>query len=126
MTPWLTDIDGEKSKTPIKYNTILRSNWAKYFQQADVREALHIPSYVPPFEFSNEKSFKSYDIKIEGSLFINDVLHMHGYKMLMIFGDTDGACSLLGLRKWVKYLGWKPTKNWAPWFSQDESKYGGS
>lgn len=83
--------------------------WSKYFNLPEVRITLHIPSYVPPFQFSNDEVFAKYQFAIEGSAFINEVLHMHGYKMLHLFGDTDGACSVLGTRKWIKRTGWKNT-----------------
>lgn len=57
------------------------------------------------------------------------MLKVNGYKMMVVFGDTDGACSVLGTRKWIKSLGWKKTEQWTPWIMDDQligykEKYG--
>jgi hypothetical protein len=78
-------------------------------------EALNIPLYIPSYEFFNSKIIENYPFNPEGSAFINDILKTNKYQMLHIFGDTDGACSLYGTRKWFKALGWKVTKSWAPY-----------
>lgn len=48
------------------------------------------------------------------------MLKVNGYKMLHIFGSTDGACSLTGIRRYLKWLGWKKTEQWTPWIIDDQ------
>jgi Serine carboxypeptidase len=90
-----------------KEETVYLIDWSRYFRTPEVRKALNIPDYIPWFQFSSDEIFENFQFAIEGSGFINDVLRMHGYKMMLVFGDTDGACSVLGTRKWIKSLGWK-------------------
>jgi hypothetical protein len=52
------------------------------------------------------------------------VLKAYGYHMMMVFGDTDGACSVLGTRKWMKSLGWKKSISRIPWIDEDEQLIG--
>ena len=91
-----------------------------YFNDPKVREAFHIPSYIPPFEFASGTVFNQYTWMRQGSGFITDLLHKYGYKMLHIFGVTDAATSLLGVRRWIKSLKWEMTSGWEPWFEGEE------
>ena len=53
-------------------------------------------------------------------MFLVDVLKLNGYRMLVLFGDTDGYCSLVGIRRWIKALGWPVTNTWEPWIVGDQ------
>ena len=76
-------------------------DWSSYFRREDVRQSLHIPTYIPWFQYSSDEIFENYQFAIEGAGLINDVLKKYNYKMMLVFGDTDGACSVLGTRKWL-------------------------
>lgn len=72
-----------------------------------------------PFEFASEKVGKQFLWTRYGSGPVNDILHKYDYKVLHLFGDTDAACSLLGIRKWIKSLKWKVTKQWEAWLDKE-------
>lgn len=74
-----------------------------------------MPSVVPTFAFYSNKIFGLFNFQVEGSMFINHILKVNGYRQLLIFGDTDGACSLTGTKRWIRTNGWKPTTAWTPW-----------
>jgi len=59
---------------------------------------------------------------VEASQLVHHVLKVNGYRMLMIFGDTDGSCSLMGTRRWINRNGWVPTEAWSPWTRDGQLK----
>ena len=44
----------------------------------------------------------------------------YNYKVLHIFGTSDGSCTLVGVRSWIKSLNLKITRKWEPWIVEDE------
>jgi hypothetical protein len=42
------------------------------------------------------------------------------YKMLKFSGDIDGAVPTLGTLKWINELNWKVTKEWQPYFYNEQ------
>ena len=35
-----------------------------------------------------------------------------GYRTMHMVGDTDGQCTLHGIREWIKSMGWQVSKEW--------------
>ena len=120
LAAWHGDFKRVNSDGEEELEEVFGVDWSNYFNRADVRAALHIPDYIPPYEFSSELIFTEFGFNIEGSIFINDILKINNFKMLHIFGDTDGACSLLGTKRYIKSLKWKKTVDWAPWVEDDQ------
>ncbi|TNV78758.1 hypothetical protein FGO68_gene11168 [Halteria grandinella] len=93
---------------------------ADYLNRKDVREALHIPDYVPdyPVNSQNIQVLRNFQWHVEGSGFIQEILAKYGlYKTVHIFGDTDGQTTLFGVRQWIKSTHWKTTSEWTPWIN---------
>jgi carboxypeptidase C (cathepsin A) len=87
-----------------------------YLNRVDVREALNIPSYIPPYQQCNHPMYKTYQAFREGSIWIyNIMLGYSWYNILHYSGDTDGAVATLGTRRWIAQQGWNVTKEWRPW-----------
>ena len=81
---------------------------------------MHVPNYIPVCEILSKKVGDLFLYAKEGSGVVQDVLHKYGYKALHIVGDTDGACTLDGIRNWIKSLKWEKTSGWEPWFYGEE------
>jgi cathepsin A (carboxypeptidase C) len=96
-----------------------------YLNRPDVRKALHIPDYVQPYPPNSENStiLNSYQWHMEAGGYIYDILSKYSvnnspkYRILHLFGNTDGQLSLYGVRQWIKSLQWKVTSPWTPWYS---------
>jgi len=43
------------------------------------------------------------------------VLKDNGIKMMHYSGDTDGAVTTYGTKRWIKTLGWEVKSAWRPW-----------
>lgn len=121
MTPW---VRSGQVKDQSAEQRVYLIDWSSYFRRDDVRQALHIPAYIPWFQYHSDEIFENYQFAIEGAGLINDVLKKYNYKMMLVFGDTDGACSVLGTRKWLKALGWKRSISRVPWLDKDEQLLG--
>lgn len=88
-----------------------------YLNRLDVRQALHIPSYIQSFPANalNLTIQRLYQWHYEGSGWIQDILRGYGYRTLHLFGDTDGQCTLHGVRMWINSLAWEVTQEWTPY-----------
>ena len=90
-----------------------------------MRAALHVPSYSPAYDTFSREVGNQFSWTRHGSGIINDILKKNGYKMLHIFGNSDSACSLLGIRRWIKSLGWKKTEPQRPWLTNNQTEFVG-
>jgi len=84
-----------------------------YFNRIDVRQALHIPMHIQPWDLCTDEII--YNIEPEGSQFIYEALYGK-YKILHYSGDIDGAVPTKGTKNWIKTMNWTQTDMWTPWF----------
>ena len=90
-----------------------------------MRAAFHVPSHVPDYDTLSQDVFDMYSWTRYGSGFITDTLKKNGYKMLHIIGNTGLTTSLVGIRKWIKSLGWKKTEDQRPWMFNNGEEFVG-
>lgn len=90
----------------------------EYFNSTAVRTALHVNEKLPDFQFFS--AALDYISPVEATQLIHHILKVQGYRMIMLFGNTDGSCSLMGTRRWIKRNGWVATKAWTPWTRQGQ------
>jgi hypothetical protein len=57
---------------------------------------------------------------MEGSAQALDVLHMNGYRILVMMGATDGLVTMPGTWKWLKDRKLKKTEDWTPYLINEE------
>jgi serine carboxypeptidase-like clade 2 len=100
-------------------NTILGDGQSDYLNRRDVREALNIPSYLPPYEQCSDPIYNTYKSYREGSLWIYPTLKKYGYRLMHYSGDTDGAVPTLGTRKWIDQQEWSVSRAWRAWTTDD-------
>jgi carboxypeptidase C (cathepsin A) len=88
-----------------------------YFNNASVKAALKInAAYLQDtWQLCNETAL-NYTRSSFGSAWIYMNLRGKGYKMLKYSGDTDSFVPTLGTQQWITEMGWKVTKEWAPYF----------
>merc|ERR1719313_1196622 len=84
-TPWVRH-HGEAS------DLVSHDFLSEYVNNASMREALHIPSYVQGWDQCSGQI--DYHVQQEASLWIYKVLKGSGIRMLFYSGDTDGAVPL--------------------------------
>jgi len=84
-----------------------------YMNREDVREALHIPSYLQPFQMCS--NIIRYNLQEEASVWIYPILKAAGIRALFYSGDTDGAVPIYGSLQWIKELNWKTLSPWTQW-----------
>lgn len=74
-----------------------------YMNRKDVRDAFHIPATLPPWSGCNDPMYTTYQALREGSDWIYDILkaYTQRYRLLHYSGDTDGAVTTLGTRRWI-------------------------
>ena len=84
-----------------------------------MRDALHIPEAIPEWEGCNEPFQNTYHSQEEGSLWIYKVLR-HQIKIMFYSGDTDGAVTTYGSRRWITGLGWDVLEKYRPWYTNGQ------
>ena len=100
-TPWLeTEFysNSDSSLPPCTFGIPLTD----YLNQADVREAMHIPEDVQDWEMCTAQIDYQNDDSI-GSMWVYQQL-ADKVKMLHYSGDTDGAVPMLGTLRWMESL----------------------
>lgn len=90
---------------------ILGDYLSGYMNRQDVREAFHIPSHVQTWEMCSETL--EYHEQHEASQWIYSVLK-NKVRKLFYSGDTDGAVTTYGSKRWIKDLDWDVTHAWRP------------
>ena len=88
-----------------------------YMNREDVRKAFNIPSSVQTWEQCSNTL--RYHVQDEASMWIYRVLQ--GKTKLMFYsGDTDGAITTYGTKRWIKELNWPVKEAWRPWFTDGQ------
>ena len=111
-TPWMKHFS---VKSPIITGTAMTD----YFNREEVRYALNIPPEAPKWEAcvsrNTEISTIKYIIDEAGSFWIYPILK-NKIRILFFSGDTDGAVTTTGSKRWIKELNWDVVESWRPWF----------
>ncbi|XP_059507552.1 lysosomal protective protein-like isoform X1 [Stegostoma tigrinum] len=91
-----------------------------WLNRADVRQALHIPSFVQPWELCSSVVGENYQ-RIYNTMhtFYLQLLGK-GLRVLVYNGDTDMACNFLGENWFVKSLNQQQTLTYQPWIYNDQ------
>lgn len=106
MSPWmfagLEEANGESNGAipPCIYGTPV----AEYFNRADIRDLLHIPTYVQAWELCTSNI--NYTTSPNASLWAYEALRGK-YRVLKYSGDVDGSVPTLGTRAWINSTDWK-------------------
>ena len=88
-----------------------------YMNREDVREAFNIPSTTQTWEQCS--STLRYNVQDEASMWIYQVLR-NQTELMFYSGDTDGAITTYGTKRWIKELGWPVTEAWTPWYTNGQ------
>ena len=111
-TPFATTITNTKSAQVVNGDFL-----TDYMNREDVRAAFNIPSDVQTWEMCSETL--DYHVQDEASMWIYRVLQ--GKTRLMFYsGDTDGAITTYGTKRWIKELGWPTVDAWRPWYTNGQ------
>lgn len=112
-TPWLRNVIPPREREIVFGGAV-----SDYFNLPAVRTALHIPSYVQPWNQCVPDSIRSpngnwtYHVQREASMWIYPILKAAGIRQIFFSGDTDGAVGLAGSRQWIKELNYPIVKSW--------------
>ena len=105
-TPWL--LRSSPSSSLLK----LGVGSSEYFNNLEVREALHIPKHIQAWESCTGRV--KYQCLEKGSFWIYPYLKGR-IRILIASGDTDGAVPYLGTIKWISMLEWKKIEDRRQW-----------
>lgn len=109
-TPFLYENNGapvNSSLPPCTFGTPIES----YFNRADVRASMHIPTTVQEWKLCTTKINIEYQRDQGGSQWVYEKL-AGIYRMLHYSGDTDGAVPTWGTQQWIATLGWDVVDSW--------------
>lgn len=112
-TPWARKNYGDDETVP---PCTFADGMLEYLNSADVREQLHIPTFVQPWTLCSDIDYDSLQI---GSQWIWESLKGK-YRMLKFSGDTDGAVPTKGTLRWIDTLNRPVTEDWRPYFVDGE------
>ena len=76
------------------------------------------------YVYNNDVLNGLYTTQREGSVWIYDLLHKYGYKVLFFEGDSDGSISLTGSWQWIKRRNYTVVKGWSPLFTEEGQLFG--
>lgn len=96
-TPWAKHMQQKRN------DVILGDYMTDYMNREDVRAAFHIPTSVQGWEMCSSRL--DYHEQDEASFWIYGVLK-NKYRMMFYSGDTDGAVTTYGSKRWIKELAW--------------------
>ena len=106
-TPWVKHLKSENEP-------ILGDYFTSYMNREDVRKTFHIPSDVQGWEQCS--STLQYHEQREASMWIYEILR-NQYRLMFYSGDTDGAVTTYGSKRWIQILNWPVVDLWRPWFT---------
>ena len=99
-------------KNPI----ILGDFLTDYMNLPETRAAFNIPSTVQAWEMC------SADLKYSEQHFASEWIYQtlrYSVRKLFYSGDTDGAVTTYGSKRWIANLNWSTTNAWNPWFTDE-------
>lgn len=96
-----------------------------YLNRSDVREALHIPEDIQPWQQCTDDPRWDYTEMPEASEWIYRVLKAQQHagnniRMIHYSGDVDGVVPTYGTKQWIKNLNWDVLEPDQPWKLKDE------
>lgn len=98
-------------------NSTAQMNW---LNRGDVREALHIPDTLPPWDICSDVVGGQYTNIYSTVKDVYLKLLSLGVRALVYNGDTDMACNFLGDKWFVEQLNQKTTTKYQSWISDDQ------
>lgn len=101
---------------PCTFGTPLMS----YFDQQDVRDALHIRSDIGAWVMCTGPPNFMYTELPQGSQFVYEELHGK-IRMMHYSGDVDGAVPTDGTQAWIDNLNWDIDQAWSKWTYENTS-----
>lgn len=100
--------------------TLLGDFLSDYVNRPDVRKALNIPDSVQAWQMCSDPIGNNYQMQLEGSKWIYQVLMQYNYKIIFYSGDTDGAVNTFGTRSWIETLNLETKEEWRTWHIDNE------
>jgi len=88
-----------------------------YMNREDVRAAFNIPSSAPVWEECS--TTLQYQVQDEASMWIYEILR-NKTRLMFYSGDTDGAITTYGTKRWIKELNWPVKEAWRPWLTNGQ------
>lgn len=110
-TPWVKHL--QMQENPI----ILGDFLTDYMNRADVRAAFNIPTTVQAWEMCSD--LIQYHEQHFASMWIYEEMR-YTTRKLFYSGDTDGAVSTYGSKRWIMELNWPTLKNWKAWYTDEQ------
>uniref|UniRef100_G3WEW2 Carboxypeptidase n=1 Tax=Sarcophilus harrisii TaxID=9305 RepID=G3WEW2_SARHA len=109
--PWSSPIPG----VPKCINATAMYVW---LNQNNVRQALHIPGFLPNWELCSTQVTSQYQRQyMDMAPFYQELLQSN-VRILVYNGDTDMACNFLGAEKFVESLNQPVMTTYQPWYYQ--------
>lgn len=111
-TPWIKHLTDDRK--------VMGDFLSTYMNTVELRTALNIPSEVQAWNMcADPGSGFTYHYQNEASMWIYPILK-NKYNLMFFSGDTDGAVSTAGTRRWIEELNWDVKKEWGPWMTGDQ------
>jgi len=110
-TPWVHALKASKT------HPLLGDYLSTYMNREDVRTAFNIPDTTQTWEECSNTL--EYHEQPEASLWIYRVLQ-NQIKLMFYSGDTDGAVTTYGSKRWIQKLDWNVTTEWRPWYTETQ------
>ncbi|XP_051830552.1 lysosomal protective protein-like [Antechinus flavipes] len=89
-----------------------------WMNQNNVRQALHIPGFLPNWELCNTQVTSQYQRQYMDMAPFYQELLQSDVRILVYNGDTDMACNFLGAEKFVESLNQPAMTTYQPWYYQ--------
>ncbi|XP_072374734.1 lysosomal protective protein-like [Scyliorhinus torazame] len=102
---------------PLCINDTAQWTW---LNRADVREALHIPDFVQPWELCSSVVSDNYQRIYDNMQDFYLQLLSKGLRALVYNGDIDMVCNFLGDNWFVQSLNQKKTMDYQPWIYRNQ------
>lgn len=116
-TPWLKGHPANVLAQRGAAELVMAANLTVFLNQADVKAALHVDEVTEPWEMCGGVEW---EYQLEASKWIYRILKHTDLRMLFFSGDTDGAVTTLGTRRWMRSLEWDVEDKWRPWFVNNQ------
>ncbi|XP_074067489.1 lysosomal protective protein-like [Macrotis lagotis] len=101
---------------PAMVNCINATAMSVWLNQDNVRQALHIPVFLPSWELCSTQVTSQYQRQyMDMTPFYHELLQ-NNIRILVYNGDTDMACNFLGAEKFVVLLNQPVMNPYQPWY----------